>query len=247
MSAGERNMASLLISAPAASYDGEAGLQRAARRFSDVLGAAGAIVVLSPLFGLAALMVRISDGRPILFRQPRVGRNGRPFFILKFRTMQSHSAGTKLTVSGDRRVTRAGAWLRKRKLDELPQLFNVLRGDMSFIGPRPEVPEYVEPDDELWRAVLSVRPGITDLATLLYRNEEELLANASDPEAYYRHTILPEKLRLNLLYQRSRSLFRDLQLIAMTGLYSFFPKVFNRERVVRIFDSTTKVNPISYV
>ena len=128
-----------------------------------------------------------------MFRQKRVGRNGELFDILKFRTMREGLTDPPSRSPGTRRITSAGARLRKYKLDELPQFLNVLRGDMSLIGPRPEVPEFVEPEDQLWQAVLEVRPGITDLASLAFRNEEEMLAPAADPASYYRSSVLPGK------------------------------------------------------
>ena len=135
---------------------------------------------------MSAILILLSDGRPVFFRQKRVGRHGELFDILKFRTMEIESGGPAITAAGDRRVTLVGAKLRRYKLDELPQFFCVLRGHMSLIGPRPEVPEYVEPADDLWETVLQMRPGITDLASLAYRNEEAMLALADDPEALYR-------------------------------------------------------------
>lgn len=143
------------------------------------------------------------------------------------------TSGLPITVANDRRITKAGDWMRKFKLDELPQLINVARGEMSLIGPRPEVPEYVRFDDSVWREVLSTRPGITDLASLAYRNEEEVLLPAADPDTFYRTVILPEKLRLNVAYQKSRSLSRDLRLLWLTARYSFFPARFDRDRVLR--------------
>ena len=202
-------------------------------RLLDVIGALFALIVLAPLFVLATLLVLLTDGRPILFRHRRVGKHGEPFLILKFRTMRTDSGGLALTTSNDDRVTKVGAWLRRLKIDELPQLVNVLRGEMSMIGPRPEAPEYVEFGDRRWRKVLAVRPGITDLATLAFRNEEEILGPASDPEAYYRSVILPEKLRLNISYQQSRTISRDFKLLWMTARYSFFPSGFDRDRVMR--------------
>lgn len=202
-------------------------------RWLDLAGASVLLALLSPLLAVAALLVLLEDGRPVLFRQKRIGQNGEPFFILKFRSMRAGSAGAAVTARGDSRVTAAGAWLRRLKLDELPQLINVLRGEMSLIGPRPEVPEYVELQDDLWYRVLQVRPGITDLASLAFRDEEALLEAHADPDLYYRSVILPEKLRLNLWYQRSRSLARDLKLLFMTARYSFLPYGFRRERVVR--------------
>ncbi|HTJ86313.1 MAG TPA: sugar transferase [Terriglobales bacterium] len=198
----------------------------------DVGIALAAVIVLSPLFLISAILILIADGRPVFFRQTRVGRNGELFGILKFRTMEIENGGPAITAASDRRVTLVGAKLRKYKLDELPQFFCVLRGHMSLIGPRPEVPEYVDPSDPLWEAVLQMRPGITDLASLAFRNEEDMLALAEDPEILYRNSILREKLRLNLAYQRSRSLKRDLKLLWMTALYSFYPKGFDRDRVM---------------
>jgi lipopolysaccharide/colanic/teichoic acid biosynthesis glycosyltransferase len=202
-------------------------------RILDIVGSVALMVLLAPLFTIAAVRILWDDGRPILFRQKRIGRNGKPFLIVKFRTMRRDHSGASITARGDTRVTRAGAWLRRHKLDELPQLINVLRGEMSLIGPRPEIPKYVALQDNVWRTVLEVRPGITDLATLVFRDEEEALSVADDPEAYYRLVILPEKLRLNLRYLRSRSARSDLRLLWMTARYSFFPNGFNRDRVVR--------------
>ncbi len=208
----------------------------AARRLSRWLDAAlavAAIMLLAPLFAVAAALILLEDGRPILFRQQRIGKNGRPFVMFKFRSMRAGEAGPLITARHDSRVTRAGAWLRALKIDELPQLINVLRGDMSLIGPRPEVPKYVRFDDDLWQKVLEVPPGITDLATLAFRDEEAILAPAPDPEVYYCSVVLPEKLRLNVRYQESRSLARDLKLLWLTARYSFFPRGFDRDRVLR--------------
>lgn len=202
-------------------------------RVIDIVFAVAGLILLSPLLVAAALLILLCDGRPIVFRQTRVGIRGRSFEIIKFRTMRRKAEGAPITASGDQRVTTAGAWLRQFKIDELPQLVNVLFGDMSLIGPRPEVPEFVDHDDKLWREVLGVRPGITDLASLTFRDEEAILGAAANPAVHYRSVILPEKLRLNLQYQRSRSLSRDLKLLWMTGRYSFFPRGFSRERILR--------------
>jgi lipopolysaccharide/colanic/teichoic acid biosynthesis glycosyltransferase len=145
--------------------------------------------------------------------------------------MRNGARGPSITAASDPRVTRAGAILRKYKLDELPQLWNVARGDMSIVGPRPEVPRYVNYDDPRWRQVLEERPGLTDLATLVYRDEEQILAQASEPEAYYREVLLPDKLQLNLQYQRNRNLLFDLRLILTTVRYSFLPAGFNAAAV----------------
>ena len=202
-------------------------------RCVDVAVALAAVVGLAPVFIISSLVILLADGRPIFFRQKRIGRHGKPFDILKFRTMELAHGGPAITAAGDRRVTAVGAKLRKYKLDELPQFFCVLRGHMSLIGPRPEVPEYVEPTNDLWETVLQMRPGITDLASLAFRNEEEMLASVQDPERHYRISVLPEKLRLNIAYQRTRSLTRDLKLLWMTARYSLHPRGFDRDRVMK--------------
>jgi lipopolysaccharide/colanic/teichoic acid biosynthesis glycosyltransferase len=192
------------------------------------------LALLSPAFALVALAVWLDDGRPVLFRQTRVGRGGRPFVLLKFRSMLNRPdarAGALLTASGDPRVTRTGRLLRKFKIDELPQLWNVLRGEMNLIGPRPEVPRYVDMSQAVWRAVLDVAPGITDLATLVYRDEERILAGFADPESAYRETVLPAKLALNLAYLERRSRVRDLKLLALTAWHSLRPGAVDAEKL----------------
>jgi lipopolysaccharide/colanic/teichoic acid biosynthesis glycosyltransferase len=145
--------------------------------------------------------------------------------------MRAGSQGSAITAAGDLRVTTAGVALRKFKLDELPQLFNVLKGDMSLVGPRPEVPEHVQFQAPTWRTVLQVRPGITDLASLLYRDEERILAASTDPSSFYRESVLPAKLRLNVAYLRARSFWRDLRLIFLTLRYSLYRKGFDPELI----------------
>jgi lipopolysaccharide/colanic/teichoic acid biosynthesis glycosyltransferase len=190
-----------------------------AKRCFDVVLAALGLLLLSPLFVLVALWVKLDSPGPVFFRQERVGRFGVPFRIHKFRTMtheESHG-GPQITVGDDARITRAGAFLRRAKLDELPQLIDVLRGAMSFVGPRPEVPRYVAVyPAELRDKVLSVRPGITDLASIQYRDESALLARAADPEREYREVVLPAKLRLAAEYVDHASLATDLRLIGLT-------------------------------
>src|SRR6266699_7201668 len=187
------------------------------KRCLDVLGASSLLVLLSPLFAAAALAVRLSGPGPILFRQARVGRGGKPFDILKLRTMRaSQRPGPLITTAGDPRVTRVGRVLRRWKLDELPQLINVLRGEMSFVGPRPEVRRYVDMFAETYRELLAVRPGITDPASVAFRDEETLLARSANAEELYVHEILPRKLALSRAYVRQRSLGLDVRLIART-------------------------------
>ena len=187
-----------------------------AKRLFDLLAAAVGLVLLAPLLLGAALWVKLDSPGPVLFRQTRVGRFGVPFTIHKFRTMRV-GPGAAITVGADPRITRSGHFLRQTKLDELPQLWDVLRGAMSLVGPRPELPRYVElyPAD-LRAQVLAVRPGITDPASLAFSHEAELLAAAADPEREYREVVLPAKLRLSADYAAHASLATDLRLILAT-------------------------------
>ena len=190
-----------------------------AKRAFDIVAAAGGLVLLAPLFLVVAAWIKLDSPGPVFFRQERIGRGGLPVRIHKFRTMRvaGEASGPALTVGADPRITRAGAFLRRTKLDELAQLIDVLRGDMSVVGPRPEVPRYVAGyPPELRAKVLSVRPGITDPASLQFRDESALLARAADPEREYRDVVLPAKLRLAADYVDTASLGGDLRLIAAT-------------------------------
>jgi lipopolysaccharide/colanic/teichoic acid biosynthesis glycosyltransferase len=207
--------------------------RQALYRFLDVTCAGAGLVILMPVLLTLAVLILWHDGPPVFFSQVRVGKGGKLFRIWKFRTMRAGSVGSVITAAGDRRVTRIGAALRRFKLDELPQLFNVLMGSMSLVGPRPEVPEYVQLESPIWQAVLQVRPGVTDLATLLYRDEERLLGESGDPNTLYRETVLPAKLVMNLGYLRCKSIWRDLNLIYFTVRYSLFPKRFDPDLVKR--------------
>jgi lipopolysaccharide/colanic/teichoic acid biosynthesis glycosyltransferase len=202
-------------------------------RLFDMTCSAAALLLMLPVLLVVAVLIFWKDGPPILFSQTRIGRRGRPFRIWKFRTMRPGSRGSAITAAGDARVTGIGATLRRLKLDELPQLFNVLKGDMSLVGPRPEVPEYVQLETPIWQAVLAVRPGVTDLASLLYRDEEKLLGKSGDPVALYRDSVLPAKLVLNLRYLRSKSFWRDLRLLHLTICYSLFPDRFDPDLIKR--------------
>jgi lipopolysaccharide/colanic/teichoic acid biosynthesis glycosyltransferase len=186
------------------------------KRPFDVVVALLAMVALAPLLALVAVLVRLEDGGPALFRQRRIGRGGDPFDILKFRTMRP-TFGPSITIGGDDRITGIGRRLRRWKLDELPQLWNVLRGDMSLVGPRPEVPEYVALYPDEARGVLDVRPGITGPAQLEGFDEEEELRGAANPEALYREVILPRKLRTDLEYSRRAGLALDLHILWKTA------------------------------
>jgi lipopolysaccharide/colanic/teichoic acid biosynthesis glycosyltransferase len=187
------------------------------KRLFDVTASAFGIVLLAPILIVVALLVRQDSAGPVLFRQRRIGRAGVPFDILKFRTMRIGAADGGMAFDADRRVTQIGAVLRRTKLDELPQLFNVVGGSMSLVGPRPEVPDFVAHYSERDRAVLlSVRPGITDLASLRFRNEGAHLAREAEPERAYLDKILPRKLRLARYCVRRRSLCFDVILIWKT-------------------------------
>ena len=167
------------------------------KRLFDLFWSALGLALLSPLLLLVALAVKAEDGGPVFFRQVRIGRGGRPFGIWKFRTMvvDAERQGRSITVGQDPRITRIGRRLRATKLDEIPQLLNVLVGEMSLVGPRPEVPRYVDLYTESQRAILALRPGITDLASIKYRNESELLAEAENPDETYIQVLLPDKIR----------------------------------------------------
>lgn len=188
------------------------------KRMMDIAVSAVALCVLWPLYLIIALAIVIDDPGPVFYRQVRVGRGGKPFRIFKFRSMvvDADKKGLEITVGHDRRITRVGAFLRKTKLDELAQLINVLCGQMSFVGPRPEVPRYVELYTPYQRQVLLVRPGITDYASIAYRNENDLLDAAQDPERMYIEKIMPAKIELNMKYLREISPAADIRLILKT-------------------------------
>jgi lipopolysaccharide/colanic/teichoic acid biosynthesis glycosyltransferase len=174
---------------------------------------AGSLVTI-PLLSLAAAAVALTSRGGVVFRQERVGRYGRVFVLYKLRTMKEAGNGPQVTMRNDARVTGIGKWLRKTKLDELPALWNVLKGDMSLVGPRPEVPRYVDLDNEMWQIVLEAKPGITDPVTLSLRNEEELLASVNgDPEEFYLRTLQPLKLQGYMGYLRNRSWLHDLAIL----------------------------------
>ena len=185
------------------------------KRCTDIALSSLTLLLLSPVLGAIALAVWLDSGTPILFRQQRVGLKFRLFHVLKFRTMRVAS-GPRITVAGDARITRTGKFLRLTKLDELPQLWNVLCGEMSLVGPRPEVPEYVDLFRERYRTVLTVRPGITDLASIRFRNEEEVLAGAAEPLKAYAERILPAKLDLAEEYVNTHNAFTDIGILFRT-------------------------------
>src|SRR5215813_3343835 len=193
------------------------------KRMFDIVVSLIGLICLLPLLLLAAVLIKLDSTGPVFFRQTRMGTRFRPFNILKFRTMVQNSStrGQAITVGDDPRITRVGWFLRKTKIDELPQLINVLRGEMTFVGPRPEVPQYVELFRKDYEEILKVRPGITDLASIKYRDEAALLGQSQNPEEEYVKHVLPDKISLGKEYIRCSSLAFDLTLIFKTFLRLF--------------------------
>ena len=188
------------------------------KRLFDLFVTSIGLLVAAPVMAVVALTLLASPDGPVLFRQQRIGRGGAPFTILKFRTMRAPRPGAStITVGQDDRITRLGSILRQTKLDELPQLWNVMRGEMSLVGPRPEVPEfYALYDPALRERIARVRPGITDRASIVYRNEADMLATQADPQAYFRDVILPHKQAIAADYSDNHSLRGDIAIIVDT-------------------------------
>jgi len=195
------------------------GLPRTAEVIMSLIG----LALSAPIMAAAAILIKLDSRGPVFFRQKRVGQSGKDFTIFKFRTMANASKGSLVTASNDKRVTPIGRFLRKSKIDELPELWNVFRGDMSFVGPRPEVPKFVDMSDPLWQFVLEHRPGITDPVTLRLRNEEQLLAKVSDTERYYLEVVQPYKLRGYARFIGDKSWKTDLRIIGRTMRAIVFP------------------------
>ena len=188
------------------------------KRLFDIVASSLGLIALSPLFLVLALWIKADSRGPVFYRQTRVGKDNRDFRLYKFRSMRPDAdKGSLITIGGrDPRVTRSGYYIRKYKLDEFPQLINVLKGDMSLVGPRPEVRKYVDMYTPQQMKVLSVRPGITSLASIRYRNENEILAAADDPDRCYIEQVMPDKLRIDLEYVGNASLANDIRLILST-------------------------------
>jgi lipopolysaccharide/colanic/teichoic acid biosynthesis glycosyltransferase len=187
------------------------------KRIFDFIVSAAGLIILSPLFLLVALLIKLDSAGPILFTQRRIGRQFRPFLIYKFRTMRvGAEAAASLTVGADPRITRLGKYLRASKIDELPQLFNVLQGDMSLVGPRPELPRYVELFRRDYEDILKVKPGLTDLASLKYSDEASILGESPNPEQDYLTRVLPDKIHLAKEYIELSSFWYDLKLVLGT-------------------------------
>ncbi len=188
------------------------------KRVFDISASLFGLVLISPVLLILVLIIKLYMPGPVLFTQKRAGRHGKPFTIYKFRTMIVNHAGSTVSVKGETRITTLGARLRKYKLDELPELWNILIGDMSFVGPRPDVPEYVEKLKGIEKLILELRPGLTGPATLKYSNEEELLASVPDPRRFNDEVLWPDKVRINLEYYQNRSFFGDILIIFKTVL-----------------------------
>ena len=198
-----------------------AGIPRPVEAFVALV----ALALAAPVVALSALLVVVTSGRPVFFRQQRVGRRGRTFTLYKLRTMREAAGGAQVTAAGDARVTRVGRVLRATKLDELPSLWNVFRGEMSLVGPRPEVPRYVDARSAVWRLVLETRPGLTDPVTLRLRNEEALLAEVGgDPERFYTEALQPFKLAGYAEYLRGRCWREDVRILWATARAVAFPR-----------------------
>ena len=190
---------------------------RRLKRAFDIGASLIGLAATAPLLAVSACLVKVSSPGPIIFRQTRVGRGGRPFELLKFRTMRESGVGPQITADRDPRITPIGRVLRKTKLDEMPELLNVLRGDLSLVGPRPEVPKYVAMYSKEDREFLQqFQPGVTDPATIRFRNEEDILARAPDPEAAYVEDILPAKVRMYREYLEQASVASDLRVLVET-------------------------------
>ena len=202
-----------------------AEIKKGLPRWAEAVIAFMGLILMAPLIALTGLAIAVSSGRPILFRQRRVGQHGRIFELYKLRTMKSSNDGPQITSGNDARITRLGRFLRHTKLDELPTLWNVLRGDMSLVGPRPEVPRFVKLADPIWQRVLSARPGITDPVTLVLRSEADLLAKIEgDTEHYYVEQLQPAKLKGYVAYLNERNWHSDLRLLLRTMVAVVVPR-----------------------
>lgn len=187
------------------------------KRGLDIALAGSALAIALPLIAFAAILIKLDSPGPTLFRQTRMGRGFRTFKLLKLRTMHAAPGGSAYTLGADPRITRAGRWLRWLKFDELPQLWNVVRGDMSLVGPRPVIPELTTEFERAYRRLLQVRPGLTDPATLKYCREAEALAHVTDPLEYFKTVVTPDKLRISRAYLRRANVWRDLGVMARTA------------------------------
>lgn len=192
------------------------------KRIFDVIISFFIIVFLSPLLLTLSILIVIDSGMPIIFKQERMGKQGRTFTILKFRTMENNSTTIDgITLLRDKRVTRIGYFLRKYRLDELPQLFNILKGDMSFVGPRPDLSRYYSLNDYAHKCILLVRPGVTCESTLKFKDEDKMLSMSAEPEKTYVEEVFPQKIRLNIEYIKNMSILSDIKIIVRTVIEVF--------------------------
>ncbi len=204
------------------------------KRWFDVIVAAGALIVFSPLMAVCAVTIYLTEGRPILFCQTRVGKGCKAFTMVKFRTMSVvHNCDGVSDMGSDKRITTVGRVLRQTKLDELPQLWHVLWGEMSLVGPRPELLYWMDiyPHPDIWQRVYSVRPGITSMASLVYRHEHDILSQQQNPQHYYATVILPEKLSLDVQYAQRHNLWYDVGVIYKTVRAVLGKQYTNRDTV----------------
>lgn len=192
--------------------------QQTQKRVFDLIVVFPCLLLAIPIIGICMLFVAAETRGTPLYRQIRIGQNGKKFWLYKIRSMKQNGEGSTVTVSGDPRITRVGRYLRARKLDELPQLFNILVGDMTFVGPRPDVPGYLDEVGDEWSEVRGLKPGLTGPATLAFRNEEELLSKQDQPKEYNDTVIWPKKLELNLDYAQNWTLYVDIRYIVKTAL-----------------------------
>lgn len=233
-------MSALLRSAPRPGGEQPSGATLALKRALDLLGSAAGLLVLSPIFLGIAVAIKLDSSGPAFFRQERVGRGGRPFLIFKFRSMVAGAPqlGGAITVRADSRITRVGAFLRRTKLDELPQLINVFTGEMSLVGPRPEVPGFMELyTPEQREIIISMRPGMTDYASILFRDESSLLDGQDDPVEIYRREIMPIKFTYYERYSREVGFINDLKIIGATLsvlAFTHVPESFGIEHELRL-------------
>ncbi|MFN3396685.1 MAG: sugar transferase [Thermodesulfovibrionales bacterium] len=186
------------------------------KRSFDIIASLLGLILLIPFFIVVSILIKVDSKGPVFFSQERIGKDFKPFRIFKFRTMIQTNNGPLITTANDLRITRVGKYLRRYKIDELPQLFNVLKGDMSLVGPRPEVKKYVDLFDSDYRKILTIRPGLTDPASLRYSNEEAILSQSPDYEEAYIKRILPEKINLSLEYVNNHTMMRDITIILET-------------------------------
>ncbi len=200
------------------------------KRFSDLILSILGIIFSFLLLLFIAIFIKINMGKPIFFKQFRIGSGGNKFILFKFRTMINEHNGSTMSIKGEKRITPLGAFLRKYKLDELPELWNILKGDMSFVGPRPDVPGYYDKLEGDYRKILNLRPGLTGPASLKYINEEEILSKVENPQWYNDNIIFPDKVRINKLYYENWSFWLDVKIIIDTILR----KTYDEKRYFKI-------------